>query len=63
MAKIKTILPTVAEEISSDTSAKIYHTADVAKAYPEMQQSLIHDGSQAYLPDLALGPGRGLEFR
>jgi hypothetical protein len=64
MDKIRALSPIVAEEITARyATSKIYGTVAVAAAYPELQQSLVRDGSQADVTGLAFDArADGYEF-
>jgi hypothetical protein len=64
MDKIRALSPIVAEEITARyATSKIYATDAVAAAYPELQQSLVRDGSEADVAGLAFDArADGYEF-
>jgi hypothetical protein len=64
MDKIRALSPVVADEIAARyATAKIYTTEAVAAAYPELQRSLVSEGSEADVGGLAFDArADGYEF-
>lgn len=64
MDKIHALSPTVADEIATRyATSKIYSTEAVAAAYPELQRSLVSEGSEADVAGLAFDArADGYEF-
>jgi hypothetical protein len=64
MDKIRGLSPTVADEIAARyATSKIYTTDAVAAAYPELQRSLVTEGSEADVAGLAFDAhADGYEF-